>query len=150
MSRMLRSLCSAAAGLWLLSAAGPVLAHHSFAAEYDADHPVDLRGFITKTRWANPHTRVYLQVIAANGSIDTWGVEFGPPNFLENRGLKKSDLKRGTHVEIQGYRAKNGGLWAYSVKLTLDDGRTFSTGTASDAPPLPAHTQTGTPPVQGK
>jgi hypothetical protein len=114
--------------------AAPVLAHHAFAAEYDADKPLDLTGTVTKARWVNPHSWLYFDVTGADGTVINWGVEFGAPNALEGKGLKKSDLLPGTHVHVQGYRSKNGGAYGYSVKLTLDDGRTFQTGGAPDTP----------------
>jgi hypothetical protein len=115
----------------------PALAHHAFAAEYDADQPIDLTGVVTKARWTNPHSWLYFDVTGADGQVTNWGVEFGAPNALEDKGLKKSDLLPGTHVHIRGYRSKNGGSFGYSVTLTFDDGRTFQTGGAQDSPPAP-------------
>ena len=123
-----------AVGVGLLASAAPVLAHHAFAAEYDADKPLDLSGTVTKARWVNPHSWLYFDVKGADGSVTNWGVEFGAPNNLEGKGLKKADLQPGTHVHVQGYRSKNGGPFGYSVTLTLDDGRSFKTGGAQDAP----------------
>jgi hypothetical protein len=118
----------------LLACAVPALAHHAFAAEYDADKPLDLTGTVTKARWTNPHSWLYFDVTAPDGSVTNWGVEFGAPNNLEGKGLQKADLKPGTKVHILGYRSKNGGPFGYSVSLILDDGRTFKTGGAQDAP----------------
>lgn len=112
----------------------PAQAHHAFAAEYDADQPIDLRGVVTKARWVNPHSWLYFDVTGSDGSVTNWGVEFGAPNSLEGEGLKKADLQPGTPVHITGYRSKNGGAYGYSVTLTLADGRTFKTGGAQDAP----------------
>jgi hypothetical protein len=144
-STTLRTLALIAATGCVAAVTERAIAHHSFAAEYDSDQPVDIRGAIAKTRWANPHTRVYVDVKAPDGTVTTWGIEFGAPNFLEGVGLKKSDVMPGTRVEIKGYRAKNGGPWAYSVTLILDDGRTFATGTASDAPPPQAAEKSPSP-----
>lgn len=132
--KLLADLLPIAAGMSLLAGAMPALAHHAFAAEYDADQPLDLTGTVTKARWVNPHSWLYFDVKGADGSVTNWGVEFGAPNNLEGKGLKKADLQPGTHVHIQGYRSKNGGPFGYSVTLTLDDGRTFKTGGAQDAP----------------
>jgi hypothetical protein len=121
----------------LLGSALPALAHHAFAAEYDAEQPLDLTGVVTKARWTNPHSWLYFDVTGGDGSVTNWGVEFGAPNALEGKGLKKADLQPGTHVHIRGYRSKNGGAFGYSVTLTLDDGRTFQTGGAQDSPPAP-------------
>jgi hypothetical protein len=132
------SLLAAAAAIGLMMATPPSIAHHAFAAEYDADQPLDLSGVVTKARWVNPHSWLYFDVKAGDGTVTNWGVEFGTPNALEGKGLKKTDLQPGTHVHIQGFRSKNGGPYGYSVKLTLDDGRSFQTGGAQDSPAAPA------------
>lgn len=109
-------------------------AHHAFAAEFDADKPLDLKGVVTRARWVNPHSWLYFDVKNADGTTTNWGVEFGTPNQLANKGLTKDDVKVGTEVHIKGYRSKNGGPYGYSVTLTLKDGRTFQTGGAQDGP----------------
>jgi hypothetical protein len=110
------------------------LAHHAFAAEFDAAKPLDLTGVVTKSRWVNPHSWLYFDVKNADGTVTNWGVEFGTPNALANRGLTKEDVKPGSEVHVKGYRSKNGGPFGYSVTLTLKDGRTFQTGGAQDSP----------------
>jgi hypothetical protein len=110
------------------------MAHHAFAAEYDAEQPLELTGVVTKARWVNPHSWLYFDVTGPDGKVTNWGVEFGAPNNLEGKGLKKADLEPGTQVHIKGYRSKNGGPFGYSVELKLADGRTFKTGGAQDAP----------------
>lgn len=118
----------------LLVAAAPARAHHAFAAEFDADKPVEVKGVVTKAKWVNPHSWLYVDVKGPDGTVTNWGFEFGAPNALENRGLKKSDLKAGEEVTIQGYRSKNGSPNGYSVFVTLADGRKVQTGGAQDAP----------------
>jgi Family of unknown function (DUF6152) len=140
MRESLGKMLPIAAGIGLLAGAVPALAHHAFAAEYDADQPLDLSGTVTKARWTNPHSWLYFDVKGADGSVTNWGVEFGAPNNLEGNGLKKADLQAGTKVRIQGYRSKNGGPFGYSVTLKLEDGRTFKTGGAQDAPARTAQT----------
>lgn len=134
MRMSLSKLLPMAAGIGLLAGAVPAIAHHAFAAEYDADKPLDLSGIVTKARWTNPHSWLYFDVKAPDGTVTNWGVEFGAPNNLEGKGLKKADLQPGTKVHILGYRTKNSGPFGYSVSLTLEDGRTFKTGGAQDAP----------------
>jgi hypothetical protein len=112
----------------------PATAHHAFAAEYDADQPVDVSGVVTKAKWVNPHSRLFLDVKNSDGTVTSWGFEFGAPNALEGKGLTKADLQPGAQVRIKGYRSKNGGPFGYSVTLTLADGRSFQTGGAADAP----------------
>jgi uncharacterized protein DUF6152 len=116
--------------------AQPVLvqAHHAFAAEFDADKPIDLNGTVTKVKWVNPHSWLYFDVKGADGTVTNWGVEFGTPNALARKGLAKTDLPIGTPVHVKGYRSKNGGAFGYSVTLTLADGRSFQTGGAQDTP----------------
>jgi hypothetical protein len=111
-----------------LSGSLTAVAHHSFAAEYDATRPIDLSGVVTEMRWVNPHSWLFLDVQASDGGATHWRVEFGAPNALEDRGLKKEYLQPGTHVHIRGFRSKKGGTEGYSVTLSLRDGRTFKTG----------------------
>ena len=125
-------LALTAAGL--LVSAGQSSAHHAFAAEFDADTPIDLKGSVTKVKWVNPHSWLFFDVKDAQGNVTNWGVEFGAPNQLAKIGLKKSDVQFGTEVHIKGYRSKNGGAFGYSVIVTFADGRTFQTGGAQDAP----------------
>jgi hypothetical protein len=121
----------------LLGGSAAAVAHHAFAAEFDADKPIDLQGTVTKVKWVNPHSWLYFDVKAPDGTVTNWGVEFGTPNALASKGLKKTDVVAGTPVRIKGYRAKNGGPFGYSVTLTLTDGRTIQTGGAQDVPTSP-------------
>ncbi len=126
-------LSTLAAG-YLLAGSSQVAAHHAFAAEFDADKPIDLQGTVTKIKWVNPHSWLYFDVTDGQGKVTNWGVEFGAPNQLAKIGLKKSDVAPGTAIHIKGYLAKNGGPYGYSVIVTLPDGRKFQTGGAQDAP----------------
>lgn len=130
----IRNLLPVVAGLGLTAVSAPAPAHHAFAAEFDADQPIDLQGTVTKVKWVNPHSWLYFDVKAPDGSVTNWGVEFGAPNQLANMGLRKADVAVGSTVHINGYRSKNGGPFGYSVTVTLADGRTFKTGGAQDSP----------------
>jgi Family of unknown function (DUF6152) len=112
----------------------PALAHHAFAAEYDGDKPLDLTGVVTKARWVNPHSWLYFDVKATDGTVTNWGVELGAPNALAGKGLQKTDLQPGAQIQVKGYRSKNGGPYGYAVTVTLHDGRSFQTGGAQDVP----------------
>ncbi|MET0535690.1 MAG: DUF6152 family protein [Steroidobacter sp.] len=129
-----KSFVSLAAAGWLLATCVPASAHHAFAAEFDADKPLDLKGTVTKIKWVNPHSWLYFDVKDNAGKVTNWGVEFGAPNQLARIGLKKTDVAPGTEVHNRGYLAKNGGPYGYSVIVTLPDGRKFQTGGAQDAP----------------
>ena len=125
---------AALAAVLMTATAVPTWAHHAFAAEFDADKPLDLQGTVTKIKWVNPHSWLYFDVADKDGKVQNWGVEFGAPNQLARIGLTKADVAPGTKVHIKGYLAKNGGAFGYSVTVTLPDGRTFQTGGAQDAP----------------
>jgi hypothetical protein len=122
--------------LGLAAAAVPFAsqAHHAFAAEFDAAKPVKLQGVITKVRFVNPHSWIYLDVKNPDGTVANWGLEFGTPSSLETAGLTKEDVHPGAVVTIAGFKAKNGGNFGYSVQVTLPGGRTVHTGSAPDAP----------------
>jgi len=129
-------LLSVVAGVALIGGPTPSVAHHSFAAEFDAAKPLDLKGVVTKFRLVNPHSWLYFDVTDKNGNVTNWGVEAGTPNLLANKGLRKEDLAVGAEVRITGYLARNGGNFGYAVTITLSDGRSFQTGTSQDNSPV--------------
>jgi hypothetical protein len=116
-------------------------AHHSFAAEFDATKPVTLRGVVTRMDWINPHAWIFLNVKDGSGSLVEWAVETAPPNSLIRRGFRKTSLKPGTEIVVNGFRAINGSRTANGYSLTLPDGQTLflnSSGTgAPEAFPPP-------------
>jgi hypothetical protein len=109
-------------------------AHHAFAAEFDAAKPVTVQGTISKVRFVNPHSWLYLDVKDRAGNVVNWGFEFGTPNSLKVKGLGKDDVRPGSPIRVEGFRAKNGGAFGYAQTLTLGDGRRVQTGSAPDAP----------------
>jgi hypothetical protein len=117
-----------------IAASLPVQAHHAFSAEFDAEKPINIEGTVTKLELVNPHSWLYLDVKQADGSVANWGLEFGAPFSLKEKGVTKATLPVGSQVRIEGYRAKNGKNFGYAVTTFLADGRSVKTGGAQDAP----------------
>jgi hypothetical protein len=114
----------------LLAGGGRPQSHHSFAAEFDANRPVTLTGTVAKVAWTNPHTFIFVEVKARNGTVVTWTVEGGPPNALFRGGLNRNSLPVGTPVVIEGYRAKNNSNTVNGRKMSFGDGKAFSLGSS--------------------
>jgi hypothetical protein len=112
------------------------LAHHSFAAEFDASQPINLTGTLTKMEWVNPHGWIYIDVKDQSGKVVNWAIEAGAPNALLRRGLRKTDFPIGSEVVVKGFRAKNGTPTANGQTVTFKDGRNFFLG-ASETPGAP-------------
>jgi Family of unknown function (DUF6152) len=119
----------------LAAAAAPLVAHHSFAAEFDARQAVRVTGALTKIDWMNPHIYFYLDVKEDNGTIVRWSCEAGSPGALSRRGFKRGDLKLGDTVIVDGYRAKDGSRLMDARRVTLPDGRVVSGASAGDGGP---------------
>jgi hypothetical protein len=119
----------------IISLAPAAKAHHSFAAEYDADRPVTLTGSVTKMAWINPHSWIYIDVKKSDGTVENWAVEAGPPGTLIRAGFTKQSLAAGTVIKVNGFRAKDGALRANGRDITLPDGRLLFVGGSSPGAP---------------
>ncbi len=113
-------------------------AHHSFAAEFDANQPVTLKGTIVKMDWVNPHTWIHLDVKNPDGTVTRWMIEGGTPNTLVRRGFTKKSVEAGTEITIQGYRAKNGANRANGADMILPNGKHLFLGSSGTGAPVDA------------
>jgi hypothetical protein len=125
----------AGAALVVTAAAVPVIAHHSFAAEFDAKRPVKLRGTVTKMEWINPHSWIHIDVKTADGKTEKWMVEGGAPNALLRRGWNKNSLLPGTEILVEGFQAKDGATRANGRDITFPDGKKLFVGSSGTGAP---------------
>jgi hypothetical protein len=135
---MIGRIAILAAILGLLLCAVPVLAHHSFSAEYDANKPVEVKGVVAKVEWVNPHAYIYVDMKDDNGKVFRYAFETSSPNALLRRGWKRTSLKEGEAVTVEGYLAKDprpltdGSIHANARLVTMSDGKSVFAGTSSD------------------
>ncbi len=127
------AICSMS--LALCGWASAVSAHHAFAAEFDANKPVNFKGTITRMEWVNPHTWMHITVTNASGATENWAIEAGTPNVLFRRGFTRDTLKIGTEVVVDGYRAKDGSRRANGRDVTFADGRKLFLGSSGIGAP---------------
>lgn len=126
---------STIASLALLLVSAPALAHHSFAAMYDAAKPIRLVGELKRVEWTNPHSHFYLDVKGRDSSITTWVCEGAGPGALSRRGFNKTDVKIGDQLTVDGYLARSGARIIDAQRVTLPDGRVVGSGSAGAGGP---------------
>jgi uncharacterized protein DUF6152 len=124
-SRLLKVIASA--GL-AMAVAAPLLAHHSFSAEFDQNKPVTLEGKVVMMEWVNPHSWLHIDVPQADGTVVRWKIEGGSPSVLFRKGWNRDSLPAGTKVKVTAFQAKDGSFRASSRDLQFPDGRKMDLG----------------------
>jgi hypothetical protein len=130
-----RVLLSLAALVAVALAATPLLAHHAFSAEFDANKQVKLNGTVAKMDWINPHAWLHIEVKASDGKVTKWAIELGPPNALIKRGWNSSSIPVGLKVMVEGYQSKDGANRANGREVTLPDGKKLFAGSPGTGAP---------------
>jgi len=122
------------AGLFLISIIGslPILAHHSFAAEFDETKPIKVNGVVTKVEWGNPHIWFFVDVKGEDGAVTNWGFSGGAPGQLMRRGVTRNVIQPGMQISVEGFRARDGSNNASGGKVTFPDGRSVFTAGSED------------------
>ena len=129
---MKRSAMLSGVALLGVLATAPLVAHHSFAAEYDRNRTITVTGSVTKLEWTNPHARLYVMGTDETGKRQEWDFELGPPNGLMRNGWRRDSLKAGLKVVVEGFRSKTSTVVANARSVKLPDGRQVLAGSSFD------------------
>jgi len=128
---MKRGIAALVTTIALLASGLSIAAHHSFAAQYDANKPITLKGGITRIEWANPHIYFYLDVVDGSGATVQWAIEGGAPSTLYRAGWRKDSAKVGDVVTVNGFLARDGSKLVNMQRALLADGRNLFVGNSS-------------------
>ena len=132
---MKTTMSCALAAMLCAAVALPVVAHHSFSAEFDEAKPVTLQGKVTKMEWINPHSWIHMEVTGDDGKAVPWMIEAGTPNTMVRRGFTRDSLKAGTEIVVQGFLSKDGANRANGFSITFTDGRRLFVGGSAPGTP---------------
>jgi hypothetical protein len=135
MNKRLLTSALIAFGTLIAISSRPVIAHHSFAAEFDGDKPITLKGIVTRIDWMNPHVWFYINVKQDDGSTVRWGCEMGAPHQLQQRGWLRETMKVGDEVTVMGSLARDGSKRANARLVTTADGKTLGAASSGDRTP---------------
>ncbi len=123
------------AGALLAAASVPAIAHHSFAAEFDINRPIELEGVVTRMEFSNPHSWLHIEVTTVTGEKQQWQVEGGAPNALIRRGWNRNSIPAGIRVHVEGFQARDRSFRASGREITLPDGSSLFMGSVGIGAP---------------
>lgn len=135
----IKPLSVLAGALLTAASAIPAAAHHSFAAEFDINRPIQLEGVVTRMEFSNPHSWLHIQVTTEAGEKQEWAVEGGAPNALIRRGWNRNSIPAGTHVFVEGYQARDRSFRASGREVKLPDGSSLFMGSEGAGAPTAAN-----------